>query len=65
MAVEHEIRVRDLRLRFDAPEVFGAQCACGWHGEERRGRVGERTALQDGRHHVDHENHKPRRRPRA
>lgn len=56
MAVEHAIKIRDLRLRFDAPEVFAAQCSCGWLGEERRSRAGERTALQDGRHHIDREN---------
>jgi hypothetical protein len=75
MAVQHEIKVRDLRLRYGAPEVYAAQCSCGWIGEERRGRTGERNAQWDGRHHVDHEHHvdhhvdhehhKPRRRPRA
>jgi hypothetical protein len=65
MAVEHEIRIRDVRLRFDAPEVFAAQCSCGWRGEERRGRAGERTALQDGRRHVELEHAKPRRHARA
>jgi hypothetical protein len=65
VAVEHEIRVRDLRLRYGAPEVFAAQCACGWLGEERRGRSGERNAHWDGRHHVDNERVKPRRGQRA
>lgn len=60
VAVAHEIRIRDLLLRYEAPEVFAAQCSCGWLGEERRGRVGERTALQDGRHHIDRENVEPR-----
>jgi hypothetical protein len=64
MAERHETTIRDLRLRFGAPEVFAAQCSCGWRGAERRGRAGERTALQDGRHHVDRENSKPSRPPR-
>jgi hypothetical protein len=55
MGNEHSIRVRDLRLRYGAPEVFGAQCTCGWVGEERRGQTGERTAHWDGRHHADRE----------
>ena len=61
MAIEHAIKIRDLRLRYGAPEVFAAQCSCGWLGEERRSRSGERTALQDGRRHIDRENLKPRR----
>jgi hypothetical protein len=56
----HEITIRDLRLRYGAPEVFAAQCSCGWLGEERRSPSGERTALHDGRHHIDGENFKPR-----
>jgi hypothetical protein len=62
VTVEHSIRVRDLRLRFGAPEVFAAQCLCGWMGEERRGRTGERTALLDGTRHVESE--RPARNPR-
>ena len=40
MVVEHAITIRDLRLRYGAPEVFAAQCSCGWLGEERRSRAG-------------------------
>jgi hypothetical protein len=61
--VEHSIRIRDLRLRFGAPEVFAAQCSCGWMGEERRGGItGEIRATWDGRRHVERELHLPRRR---
>jgi hypothetical protein len=51
--VVHEIKVRDMRLRYGAPEVFAAQCSCGWIGEERRGRSGERAALMDGSRHCE------------
>jgi hypothetical protein len=62
MAVEHSIRIRDLRLRYTAPEVYAAQCSCGWKGEERRGRIGERTAVLDGARHRERE--RPARNPR-
>jgi hypothetical protein len=52
---EHLMRIRDLRLRVDAPEIYAAQCSCGWRGEEHRGRVGERLARQEGREHTERE----------
>jgi hypothetical protein len=65
MMIEHTITVRDLRLRYGAPEVFAAQRSRGWMGEERRGRTGERTALWDGNHHRDRARITRPRRPRA
>jgi hypothetical protein len=52
---DHTVRVRDLRLRFGAPEIYAAQCACGWTGDEHRGRGGERLARRDGRAHTEAE----------
>ena len=52
---DHTVRIRDLRLRFGAPEIHGAQCACGWTGEEHRERSGERLARRDGRAHAEAE----------
>ena len=49
----HTITIRDLRLRFGAPEAFATSCSCGWRGEERRGRTAERIAKRDGAIHVD------------
>jgi hypothetical protein len=48
MAVEHAIKIRDLRLRYGAPEVFAAHCSCGWIGEERAGRYAQGNAQLDG-----------------
>jgi hypothetical protein len=48
----HEYRIRDLRERFGASEVFAASCACGWLGPEQTGREGERRALEDWRRHA-------------
>jgi hypothetical protein len=53
MVVEHAITITDIRLRFDAREVYVAHCSCGWVGEERRGRSGKKKAALDGRQHVD------------
>jgi hypothetical protein len=52
---EHRLRIRDLRLRFGAPEMYGAQCTCGWTGQEHRGSTGERLARRDGRRHEETE----------
>lgn len=52
---DHSVRVRDLRLRFGAPEIYAAQCVCGWTGDEHRGRTGERLARRDGRAHAEAE----------
>jgi hypothetical protein len=51
MAIEHAIKVRDLRLRYGAPDVFAAQCSCGWVGEERHGRYAQGNAQLDGARH--------------
>lgn len=50
---EHVITIRDLRLRFGAPEVFAAACSCGWLGPER-GELPrpEHLAVWDGKRHV-------------
>jgi hypothetical protein len=53
--VEHAVRIRDLRLRVDAPEMYAAHCSCGWRGEEHRGHVGERLARREGREHGERE----------
>jgi hypothetical protein len=52
---EHTLKVRDLRLRFGAPEMYVAQCSCGWAGQEHRGTTGERSARRDGRAHAEAE----------
>jgi len=31
---KHTIQIRDPRLRFGEPEVYVAECSCGWRGEE-------------------------------
>lgn len=49
----HAITVRVRRLRFGAPEVYAAQCTCGWRGEERLGRTADRIAKRDGAIHFD------------
>ena len=54
-ADDHTVGVRDLRLRFGAPEIYAAQCTCGWTGDEHRGRGGERLARRDGRAHAEAE----------
>ena len=51
MAVEHAIKVRDLRLRYGAPDVFAAHCSCGWIGGERRGDYAQGDAQLDGARH--------------
>jgi hypothetical protein len=51
MGIEHAIKVRDLRLRYGAPDVFAAQCSCGWVGEERRGQYAQGSAQLDGARH--------------
>jgi hypothetical protein len=33
----YAIKIRDLRFKYGAPEVFAAQCSCGWTGGERAG----------------------------
>ena len=53
MTVEHAIKVRDLRLRYGAPEVFAAQCSCGWMGGECRGQYAQGNAQLDGARHRD------------
>jgi hypothetical protein len=55
MPEEHVLKIRDLRLRFGAPEMYAAHCSCGWMGDEHRGRTGERMARRDGRGHVEAE----------
>jgi hypothetical protein len=52
---EHALKIRDLRLRFGAPEMYVAQCSCGWSGDEHRGTTGERSARQEGRKHGEAE----------
>jgi hypothetical protein len=52
---EHLVKIRDLRLRVDAPEMYAAHCSCGWRGDEHRGHVGERLARREGREHAEKE----------
>jgi hypothetical protein len=62
---DHAIRIKDLRLRIGAPDVYAAHCACGWMGDERRGQAGMRAAVRDGRAHLAEFGARPggRRRP--
>jgi hypothetical protein len=57
---QHAIRIRDLRLRIGAPDVYAAHCSCGWMGDERRGRAGMRAAVKDGRAHLAESGARPR-----
>jgi hypothetical protein len=34
---KHEFRVRDRRARFGDPEVYAAECSCGWVSERTVG----------------------------
>jgi hypothetical protein len=52
---EHLVKIRDLRLRVDAPEMYAAHCSCGWKGDEHRGHAGERLARREGRDHAESE----------
>jgi hypothetical protein len=56
----HTILIRDLRSRFGDPEVYVAECSCGWRGEERTTANPERTARRDGAQHVEGEQGVPR-----
>jgi hypothetical protein len=49
----HETRVRDRRLRFGDPDVYAAECSCGWLGPSRDGRYGDRDAGRDGFEHLE------------
>jgi|tagenome__1003787_1003787.scaffolds.fasta_scaffold19106359_1 anti-anti-sigma factor len=51
--VEHATRVRDLRIRVDEAEAYGAECDCGWNGEPRTGEFAERRARADGSRHTE------------
>jgi hypothetical protein len=51
MTVEHAIKIRDLRLRYGAPEVFAANCSCGWLGVEHHGQYAQGAAQLDGARH--------------
>jgi hypothetical protein len=53
MAAEHAVTVRDLRVRFGAPEIYAAFCSCGWKGAERRADNALRAATRDGKRHQD------------
>ncbi|HET6173707.1 MAG TPA: STAS domain-containing protein [Gaiellales bacterium] len=52
---EHEIHIRDLRLRFGDPELRAAECSCGWVGGTHTGRTAERSARREATLHVDGE----------
>jgi hypothetical protein len=51
--VEHSTKVRDLRVRVDDVEMYGAECDCGWTGEPRTGELAERRARADGNRHSE------------
>jgi len=53
IAVEHRVRVRDLRARVGDPESFGADCECGWKGQPQSGELAERKARAEGTRHND------------
>jgi hypothetical protein len=55
----HTILIRDLRLRFGDPEVYAAECSCGWRGEERTAVNAARVARRDGTLHVEREQGTP------
>jgi hypothetical protein len=57
--VTHAILVRDLRSRFGDPELYAAECSCGWRGEERRTSNPARAARRDGARHVEGEQGTP------
>jgi hypothetical protein len=50
---EHTIRLRDLRKRFGEPELWAAECRCGWLGEPREGLNAARSARRDGMRHCE------------
>jgi hypothetical protein len=49
----HEIRVRDRRARFGDPEIYVAECTCGWISEPHSGRLADRAARRTGLAHVE------------
>ncbi|HEY3612133.1 MAG TPA: hypothetical protein VGK92_00430 [Gaiellales bacterium] len=49
----HSIRVRDRRARFGDPEVYAAECTCGWVSEPHSGRLADRSARRDGLAHME------------
>jgi hypothetical protein len=51
IAVEYSIKIRDLRLRYAAPDVFAAHCSCGWMGGEHQGQYAQGAAQLDGARH--------------
>jgi hypothetical protein len=55
LSAEHTIKIRDLRARFGEPEVYAAECTCGWTGDRRSGAGAERAARREGIVHTDAE----------
>jgi hypothetical protein len=55
LGVKHTIRIRDLRVRFGDPEVYAAECSCGWRGSDQSSSTAQRAARRDGAKHLDRE----------
>jgi hypothetical protein len=51
--MKHTIQIRDPRSRFGEPEVYVAECSCGWRGEERITGYAARSARRDGSRHLE------------
>lgn len=48
----HDTRVRDLRASYAEPEVYAAQCSCGWRGTQYDGPTARRRAGGDATEHA-------------
>lgn len=52
-AAQHVVRIKDRRASFGDPEIYAAECSCGWYDEEREGMSGRRTAKVQARQHIE------------
>ena len=52
-SLEHNVRLRDLRVRFGERDRFQAECSCGWQGAEHSGVLATRHARADATNHAD------------
>jgi anti-anti-sigma factor len=51
-ALEHATRVCDRRTRRAGPDLFQAECSCGWRGDLQTGICAMRLALADANAHA-------------
>jgi hypothetical protein len=49
----HSITVTAESARFGDPDIFTAQCACGWQGGSFAAAVGARIARRQAARHID------------